>query len=212
MSMPTLKLFRGHNHSFYTDGEGHYEFSLGNWSDAGWHWDGKADSAVGFLIRIARSKITDDFLKDAKEANLTFKEMKPALMKALKKNDGLYELSGDNEMWQFGYGAADMIDTTTAEEEAVEAGATKEQASEEVDTKFNNMKIDYEDFEKAYGSEYQQYMTKLIKGAKTFEDFFGKLEEEGIRQHWFEEVDGFVGQAYAEAKGTERKKTQKEYS
>jgi hypothetical protein len=198
--------FSGHSFSLERDSKGKYKFTLGNLSDAGWFWDGKPDEALGFLVRVGRSNFTPQFVKDAEENKFTLGEMKPVLEKALKKNDGLYEISGDNRVWKFGEGLDDAIDRESEVEHYVEEGLTQEEAEEEVDEKLSNMKTSYEDFEKQYGKDYKKEMAELLGTAQSFDDFFKEIDTEDFRYNWIERGQEYASNAYYKAKGKHKMK------
>ena len=195
----------GHNYSIGTDKNGHYEFTLGNLSDAGWFWEGKEDEAIGFLVRIGRSNFTDQFVKDI-EKELPFSKFKPALNKALKKNDGLYQISGDNNLWTHG-GIYDVLDTTEEVRERVENdGESEEEAKEQVNEKIGNMKAPYEGFEKEFAKQYKQEMGGIIAGSASFGDFLSKIDNDEFRLGWLENVDRYAREKFNEAKGVAKRR------
>ena len=195
----------GHNYSIGTDKNGHYEFTLGNLSDAGWFWEGKEDEAIGFLVRIGRSNFTDQFVKDI-EKELPFSKFKPALNKALKKNDGLYQISGDNNLWTHG-GIYDVLDTTEEVWERVENdGESEEEAKEQVNEKIGNMKAPYEGFEKEFAKQYKQEMGGIIAGSASFGDFLSKIDNDDFRLGWLENVDRYAREKFNEAKGVAKRR------
>lgn len=189
----------GHNYSLERKKSDQYKFTLGNWTDAGWHWDGKTADALGFLIRIANSKIDEDFIKDAEESKLTLKEMKPVLKKALSKYDGLYELSGDNNVWHFGNSFDEIIYEPDEVKAYVEAGYSEETAKEIVEEKLSNVDIDYDKFKKQYKEVYKKEMDEILKSSNSFKDLFAKLNEERFEVSWIENVQSFATDQYIEA-------------
>lgn len=179
-----------------------YEFSLGNFTDEGWYWDGGEDQAVGFIIRIARSKEKDLFLKDAEKEGISWDEFKPTLLKATQKKDGLYELSGDNVTWHFGNYNDELYELQEAEKERLEGeGWSEEDAEAEAEAKLDNTHIPYEKFEKEYGEYYVEEMTKLIEKSKSFKDFIEKLGNDSLITEWLENTTQYIDSAYERAPG-----------
>ena len=178
----------GENFSLEENGKGKYNLTLGNMSNAGWYWNGKEDEALGFLIRLAHSDTKEEFLQKAEKEGVSWDDFKPLLLKAAKKKDGLYELSGDNQMWHFGETYADSLYEAQHEHqrELEENGWTKEDAEKESEAKLDHTKIEYDDFEKEYGSEYTEAMEKLIKESKSFKDFIDELNSESFSYDWAE--------------------------
>ncbi len=199
------------NFSIEENGKGKYNLTLGNLSDAGWYWNGKEDQALGFMIRLARSGIKEEFLQKAEKEGLSWNNFKPLLLKAAMKKDGLYELSGDNQMWHFGETYADSLSEAQSEyqRELEENGWTKEDAEKEAEAKQNHTKIKYDDFEKEYGSEYTAAMDKLIKESKSFKDFMDRLNSESFSYDWTEHSMLYPESVFNNAPGD--KKLEKKY-
>lgn len=179
-----------------------YKFSLGNLTDAGWYWDGDEDQAVGFMIRIATSNEKDLFLKDVEKEGISWDEFKLVLLKAVEKKDGLYELSGDNAIWNFGNYNDELYSLQEEEIDRLEGdGWSEEDAKKESEYKVYNAKIYYERFEKEYGKEYVEEMRKLIDRSKSFGDFVEKLNDESLINKWTEHVMNYIDSEYYNAKG-----------
>ena len=188
-----------------------YKFRLGNLSDAGWYWSGKEDEALGFMIRISKSREANNFLQMAEKEGISWAEFQPILLKAAKNKNGLYELSGDNQMWHFGETYADSLSEAQSEyqRELEENGWTQEDAEKEVEAKQDHTKIEYDNFEKEYGSEYTESMEKLIKEAKSFKDFMDKLNSESFTYDWAEHSLLYPESVFENAPGD--KKLEKKY-
>lgn len=201
----------GKNFSIEENGKGKYNLTLGNLSDAGWYWNGKEDEALGFMIRLAHSSIKEEFLQKAEKEGLSWDNFKPLLLKAAMKKDGLYELSGDNQMWHFGETYADSLYEAQSEyqRELEENGWTQEDAEKEAEAKQDHTKIEYDDFEKEYGTEYTESMEKLIKEAKSFKDFMDKLNSESFSYDWAEHSLLYPESVFYNAPGD--KKLEKKY-
>jgi hypothetical protein len=150
------------------DEKGDYHFSLGNLTDAGWYWSGHTDEAIGFMRRIDKSKVKDQFLVEAKKEGITFESLKPTLLKSARVSNGLYMLSGDNVRWHFGEGV-----------EYEEGILEDENLTEEQKDKFWGVyrRIDYDDFEKQNKKWYKAEITKAINESNTYEQFFEKMND-----------------------------------
>lgn len=98
----------GHNYSFSKE-NGKYDLSLGNMTDAGWYWSGDKDDLGNFVVRLANSKITQEFIDDANKSGLKFADIKNDVLKAIRNKDsGMYAVSGDNVQWHFGQDLLDI--------------------------------------------------------------------------------------------------------
>jgi len=200
----------GHNHSWEVTEDGKNKLTLGNWTDAGWFWDGDDSDMIGFLERISKSQITNEFLTDIR-GKVDFNDLKPILHKALEKNNGLYEISGDNRVWHFG--ETFEIDSQSESENLKESHPelTKEQADQIVEDAFDYYRTDYDDFEKEHKEDYKEQMKKIIDESHSFDDFNSKISSEEFTQEWaenlFEFTDGQFHEALAKSfKAFEKKK------
>ena len=78
-----------------------YNLTLGNLSTTGWYWSSdNADDLLGFFIRNVNSDFEYDFLREISE-KADFASFKKDLLKSASKGGGLYEISGDNGVWNF---------------------------------------------------------------------------------------------------------------
>lgn len=69
----------------------------------GWRWDGDEDSWDIFLMRMAKSRVADEFLKAMEDSGLDYS----AIRKMITDEDydldsAVYSLTGDNVFWHFG--------------------------------------------------------------------------------------------------------------
>ena len=163
-----------HNWGMKYLGNGHWELSLGNLSDAGWYWSGDENDMLGFLLRIGNSRVSEEFLEEMKRYGISFDDLKGILLKDLKHNDGLYELSGDNQVWKFGY-LDDLLDNEMDSnldsfEEFEEL--SDEQKEELKEKAFEHVDINFDDFEKEYGNDYENLIKKAIENTRSFDEFF----------------------------------------
>ena len=164
--------FSGHYYSFKKE-NGSYKLSLGNWTDAGWHWDGDGTELGGYLYRLALSTTKQDFLTDAKKEGLKYSNIKADVIKAIEKGDGIYEASGDNRVWHFG---EDLNDSQYyIDEFAEETGYSVD----EIDPWQYYDGGNYDKFEKSpQYNEVKQELLEKFKDANTFEELFNNLNEE----------------------------------
>jgi len=185
-----------HNWGMKYLGNGHWELRLGNLSDAGWYWEGNENDMLGFLIRIGNSRVSKEFLEEMKRYGISFNDLKNILLKDLKHNDGLYEISGDNQLWKtenkYDY-LYDEMDNILDEEEFEDL--SDEQKEELKEKAFEYVDINFDDFEKEYGDDYKDLMKKVIENAQSFDEFF-----ENISSYTAEEViEDFDSYIYEQA-------------
>jgi len=172
-----------HNWTFEKHGN-KLKLSLGNLSDAGWFWNGDETDLNGFLIRLNSSKVRDEFLAEMEKNKITFESLKPLLLKAIEKGDGIYELSGDNLLWKFGEGLAsgrpDADYIKERFEELVADGTLRETQKQMFeDETINNFSFTFEDFEKTdYAKDIKESMQKMAKSSKSFKEYFNQLEDD----------------------------------
>jgi len=159
-----------HNYSWENDGKGTMKVSLGNMTDAGWYWNGNQNDLNGFLFRLNHSKVKDEFLSDVKSKSISFRQIKPQLLKSAEKNDGLYEMSGDNVVWHLGQIENDVDESYEIEE----AGISKEK-QDDVYSEYNP--ITYKEFEKENSKMYKEKIKKAIKESNSYEEFMEKQDE-----------------------------------
>lgn len=200
---------RGDNHSWEVTKDGKNKVSLGNLTTAGWFWDGGDGDMVGYLIRIKASKIRKEFLDDV-QGKVSFNDLKPVLLKDLQKNDGLYQVSGDNKVWRFG-------DTPDLEVESVvetfkerHPELTKEQVEKVSEDAWVYTKLDYPEFEKMKGSDYREEMTKIINDSNSFSEFFEYIDEDEFMLDWIMAVEDYRTEDYSRALDEAYKEWKKE--
>ncbi|MEM4114528.1 MAG: hypothetical protein QXP59_00725, partial [Saccharolobus sp.] len=144
--------------SFEFDGVDHFNLRLGNLTDAGWYWSGDEKDLVGFFVRAFTGfEYSEKFIKEI-EKEMPYETLKPFLLKAAKKGDGLYEISGDNQAWHFGttFDGAEKDDL----EEILELyNFTPEQQDKFKDYFYDNLTFDFDDFKKDYKEKYIDEIT-----------------------------------------------------
>jgi len=93
--------------------DGTYDGHLGNWTDAGWHWDLNSGdhTFLLYLWRLAHSQVADEFYNDAlKHKDDINKILQEEALHEESLKELAYGLAGDNECLHFGECAAfDMI-------------------------------------------------------------------------------------------------------
>jgi len=154
-----------------------YHLTLGNLTTSGWYWSSdNTYDLLGFFIRSIDSKFEDEFLKLlSKEADFT--TFKNDLLKSAKKGNGLYEISGDNEVWYNGSKLDDIIDDEIEEiynSYFIDSNITHDKFFEDV---YDSLDIKYEDFEKEYKKRYIDEISEIINESKDFYDLKNKLNE-----------------------------------
>jgi len=158
------------NYSWDSETSGKMKVSLGNLSDAGWYWNGTEKDLNGFLFRLKNSKVKDEFLSSTKENNISFREIKPQLKKAVENGDGLYEMSGDNVVWHFG-----EIDGDVDESYELEESGISSDKQDEVYSKYHP--ITYEEFEKENKKSFKEDMKKAVDESNSFEELWAKQDD-----------------------------------
>jgi len=182
--------FSEENWGFETEDGKITKLRLGNWTTAGWHWDGDDNDIIGFLVRINSSEVNDDFLEKMRGEGITFTKLKPLLLTKVDDGSWLYELTGDNNRWHF------HNDNDIDAEIGEELDYYKEErgmSDEDVDTiseELSNVDLSYEfeEFEKDNGDWIKKEMKQMIKDSDTFEQFFEKIEDLDFSEQYFEGV------------------------
>jgi len=169
-----------HYWGFETSGGKISKLRLGNWSDAGWHWDGDENDIIGYMVRFKNSDIQDEWINGMEGVGITYKKLKPLLMSKVKDGSWLYELSGDNTRWHF---HQDIDEGAIANEEFEGLEETNDYTEKELekisdelwrqDTSYN-----FEDFEEDFGDGLKKEMKDMIKDSNTFKEFFEKIQDE----------------------------------
>jgi hypothetical protein len=193
-----------HNWGFEIDEDGKWKLRLGNWSDAGWNWDGDDKDVVSYLIRLKNSDVKSDFLEAMDEKGITFDAFKEKMMKSIDEDDGIYEITGDNKRWKFG--EAFEPDTGSEIDYLVdEEGYTEEEARRIVDGAFTFTGTTWSDFVNTdkYRSAKRE-LTEAIEQSNSFEQFFKEIDDrqEGIQEDMFE----FDNNNWMESIGKSREK------
>ncbi len=199
--------FSEHNWGFEDDGK-NLKVRLGNWSDAGWHWDGDEDEMVGFLVRMAGSDVRREFLEKMKAEGVDFKAYRHILLAAARDGDGLYQASGDNRLWHFG----DMEpDEEMLEENAREIAENWGWPQEKIDAyiegqeywTYSNPDNDYDTYASEMGDAWARAIKDTIEMSDSWEDFMDEVGSEDFKYDWaFESETGgydFVERSYYDA-------------
>lgn len=153
------------NYAWSRNSNGTMEVRLGNMTNAGWYWNGNQSDLNGFLWRINRSSVRDEFLQDIQKEGISFAEIKPVLLKSAGKGDGLYEMSGDNAVWKFG-NAEETIDYSY---EFEEEGLTEEQ-QQKVWQEYTPIGVD--EFEKKHKQSYKKDMVKAVEKSNSYKELW----------------------------------------
>jgi len=182
------------NFGFETAGAGKLKLRLGNWTTTGWHWDGNEKDFFGYLARINSSQVKNDFLKKMNEQGLTLEQFKTIINNSIKTKNGLYELSGDNALWNFGGYEPDydsiqdgILQDLNDELPQKLSKEQEEKFFEELDKKVDLSKTrEYDDFEKEKIKEFQKEALEKINKAKDWEELMSDLED--MHEGWYEEA------------------------
>jgi len=201
----------GHNYSFSKEGN-KIELSLGNMTDAGWYWTGDQDDMVGFFARISSSQIKDEVLKDFEESRLSYKDMKPILLKSAQNGSGMYQITGDNKLWHFGESFLsepseeinEFLDSMTQDDNIELTDKLRERFFEI----FEYPNMDYDDFEKEYKKEYIKDATQAVNESQSYGELMDKMDN--LREGWLEQVMDYEHDLYSDAESEAYAKFKKE--
>jgi len=170
--------FSEHYWGFETMGGKITNLRLGNWSDAGWNWDGDEDDIIGYLVRVNKSQIDKEFIENMESKGITYNKLKPLLMSKVDDGTWLYEISGDNTRWHF---HQDIDETAIANEEfeGMEDQYNEEQIEKISDELWNkSTNYEFEDFEEEHGEGIKKEIKEFIKDSNTYQEFFDKMNDE----------------------------------
>ena len=152
-----------------------YNLTLGNLSTTGWYWTSdNADDLLGFFIRSINSDFEYDFLREISE-KADFASFKKDLLKSASKGGGLYEISGDNGVWNF-TSNLDYIDYEINEIVESRNLKLKTPLKDFIDKIYDLTDINYEDFERKYKQRYIKEVSDVISKSNDFNDLYGKLD------------------------------------
>ncbi len=188
---------------------GKYKLTLGNWTNAGWHWNGDNNDLFGFLVRVRDSIVSNDFLKELVEQGLTLNNFRKAIERSIKTCNGLYELSGDNVNWHFGQGYDPSV---RMDEEVSEENLTEKQQKDFSENYFwihaNAGYCDYEKFELECRDEYIKDALTALKDSRDFEELFDEIGElsESYDEKYREYADELFFDEYYQLIGKYKKK------
>ena len=152
-----------------------YNLTLGNLSTTGWYWSSdNADDLLGFFIRSINSDFEYNFLREISE-KADFATFKKDLLKSASKGGGLYEISGDNGVWNF-TSNLDYIDYEINEIVESRNLKLKTPLKDFIDNIYDLTDINYEDFERKYKQRYIKEVSDVISKSNDFNDLYGKLD------------------------------------
>jgi len=152
-----------------------YNLTLGNLSTTRWYWSSdNADDLLGFFIRSINSDFEYNFLREISE-KADFATFKKDLLKSASKGGGLYEISGDNGMWNF-TSNLDYIDYEINEIVESRNLKLKTPLKDFIDKIYDLTDINYEDFERKYKQRYIKEVSDVISKSNDFNDLYGKLD------------------------------------
>jgi hypothetical protein len=157
---------------------GKYSLRLGNWTTAGWHWDGDKSDLGGFFVRLANSAVKGDFVADMKSHGVLYADVKADTVASVKSGDGVYELTGDNVQWHFG---EDMVDREGLIDDYVEqTGKTREEVEEAA------YDIDVSDYDEFITSdafkEAKTELLRIVESADTFDELMDFLTDSKLKE------------------------------
>ena len=179
--------------------DGKMKLSLGNLTDAGWYWSGDETELSGYLVRIQKSKITEEFISDMEDEEIIFEDLKPLILESLedKEGNGLYQITGDNIIWHFGQGYDLDIDMEL-EYYDQEYDLTKKDMDEIKDkywSKMSGKSINFDEFKESnYYDDIKLDIKEAIIESNTFQEYFkslGKIDETAMYSvsEWSDEIE-----------------------
>ncbi len=186
------------------------EITLGNWTDAGWHWslngEDARDHANSYMVRVAGSGVQEEFLQEAEEEGIDFNIFKKQALDNLsgkledneKSDDGLWSLSGDASNWKFGQ---DSDGSWTSAEESFFDGTedvTDEQQEEIMEEAYTlDTGYRYPDWLEQFGDGVREEVIEKLKRSDSFKEYFTELEDERFTQSILEDrvIEGEEGHA-----------------
>lgn len=145
--------------------DGKLKYSLGNLSDAGWFWNGTEDDNMFllFLYRLKHSKINPK----EREEIFGFDNIDEYYRKAKASENELWELAyavtGDNVVWNFGYGWLESLHNQLGEtltEDKQESGEITENQS--IYAWIEDKKSFEKDVEEIYIDLLREYLPETI--------------------------------------------------
>ena len=183
-----------HNFSITKDESGEYELELGNWSDAGWHWDGDTSDLVGWLIRMANSSLQSEEIAEH------WDEIKQDALNQIDSGDWFYMLSGDNRRWHFGYDDGDYVYTQVKEDlnySGIEEyeDLTDEQKEKIMDDIGDIGNVSYEEFKEIYYDEFKEMVVEALQNSEyDLDDFKRELGsvKDGVEEVYYEMLNNKI--------------------
>lgn len=161
---------------------------LGNLTNAGFFWNGDADSINHFIVMMAGFHKPREFIEDMAKAGVTLEMLKPQMLKNIsgkliddETDDGLYALTGGDRVWRFGDLPEVDLDSELDGWDYFGDGKlfTKEEQTLIEDRFYNHFTdIGYEDFLKEKGEEFRNEFRKTIRDSNDLEDFIDELQSD----------------------------------
>jgi len=179
-----------HNYGFELQGD-EVKLRLGNWTDAGWHWDGDEMDLAGFMIRMstAGQGVREDFLEKMQELGITVNQLREHLIRSVQAKNGLYEITGDNGKWHFGQGD-EMDEYSEKEHYQREYNLTDDEVEKFIEYSWNKSSDshDYDAFEKSdEARDVIKGLLDAVTRATDWEDLFveiGGINELASERSW----------------------------
>jgi len=185
------------NHSMKVE-DGEYKFTLGNWTTAGWHWDGETEDAWLFLNRMRKSTVKDNLIKDMNQQE--FEAFKKVIEQELEKgNFGLYGLSGDNAEWHFGQ--SEWVDYESEFDYYQKEYNLSDEEREKLADKTSELEkpVTFEEFEKNYGDNYKDDIRNIIVTSDSLQELMNEEKWEDLTQQMYEDVSQEHQEKFSEA-------------
>ena len=151
---------------------------FGRWSvddNIGWRWSGDDESFILGMLRVLKSRASDQFDKELEESDITKDDIKKAILHSINKDpkDGLYSLIGDNNAYLDFQNLADgeYYDREHEIKQCLKNNFLNEEkidslADDIIYKALSDVRSSKEIFE-----EYEQELVKDFKNGKTWRDF-----------------------------------------
>ena len=167
--------------------DGQLRLTVGRLDDSvGWHWFWGNEFPQSFFIRIMRSELWPEYVKEWEATGLTFEDFKKILL-SFNKEQGdslLYVLSGDNAMWHFGlpFQTEDENLDLDFRAELEEKGFTEkeiEQIMNEFWLEFSPNSSTWKNISSQFSLSWLEWYKKAVREAKDWESLRESLFEIG---------------------------------
>jgi len=170
-------------------------YRLGNWTTAGWHWDGNEYDTLTFLNRLYNSTLWKAFKKDLKAHGVddSYDFFYPLLVESIN-NDDFYSIAGDNSYWYYNSWSDEIytkISLALYDKDIFfdDLNETEQNRVDEIAYKVNP---DYDDFISwlSESVDLKKDLLKMLDESKTIDEFMN--EAQGYSNIIFESILEYI--------------------